>query len=226
MRNETRVSLSISFTLKLPARKLEALRVTLVILEMLRALLFGIGGGQARYEQKLDFSNPFYHSGPLYRDGGLMEIKTQSSELALKARHALEHVCSGRQLDCAPKFYSAEFVDYVNGTEFRGFAGIRASVSLYRKALSDLSFSVQEQVMERDFVVSRFLVTGSSYGRQVSFSGITISRFKGGLIVEDWSLTDTLGMLRQLGWWRAALMAIKSWKGYYGKRNEGCPLQA
>jgi hypothetical protein len=39
---------------------------------------------------------------------------------------------------------------------------------------------------------------------------ITISRFADGLIVEDWSVTDTLGMLRQLGMWRSVLVGLTS----------------
>jgi hypothetical protein len=46
----------------------------------------------------------------------------------------------------------------------------------------------------------------------VSFNGITISRFENGLIIEDWSVTDTLGMLRQLGLWRSLLLALRRWK--------------
>jgi hypothetical protein len=50
----------------------------------------------------------------------------------------------------------------------------------------------------------------TSYGRRVRFNGITISRFENGLIVEDWSVTDTLGMLRQLGLARSLLVGVKS----------------
>jgi hypothetical protein len=41
---------------------------------------------------------------------------------------------------------------------------------------------------------------------------LPISRFKDGHIVEDWSVTDTLGMLRQLGVWRSVLVAMKQWR--------------
>jgi hypothetical protein len=51
------------------------------------------------------------------------------------------------------------------------------------------------------------VVSGTFRGRQVSFDGITISRIENELIVEDWSVTDTL-VLRQLGLWRALLMWV------------------
>jgi hypothetical protein len=60
--------------------------------------------------------------------------------------------------------------------------------------------------------VSRFVVTGANRGRRVRFGGITISRFEDGLIVEDWSVTDTLGLLRQLGPWRSILVGLAQWR--------------
>jgi len=57
-------------------------------------------------------------------------------------------------------------------------------------------------------VTSRFVVTGARRGKRVRFNGITISRFENGRIVEDWSVTDTLGMLRQLGLWRSVLVGL------------------
>jgi predicted ester cyclase len=36
-------------------------------------------------------------------------------------------------------------------------------------------------------------------GKEVTVSGITISRVKNGKVVEEWSNWDTLGMLQQLG---------------------------
>ena len=75
--------------------------------------------------------------------------------------------------------------------------------------LSDLKITVEEQVTEGNRVTSRFVVTGINYGRRVRFNGITISRFENGLIVEDWSVTDTLTMLRQLGWWRSILVGFR-----------------
>ena len=59
-------------------------------------------------------------------------------------------------------------------------------------------------------MVSRFVVSGTAYGRPVRFNGITISRMEYGLVVEDWSVTDTLGMLRQLGLWRLIRVMLSS----------------
>jgi predicted ester cyclase len=132
--------------------------------------------------------------------------------LAKSAKGALERVCSGAGLDPSSRYYSPTFVDHVNELEFHGLAGTEQSVDLYKRALADLVVEVEEQVVERDRVTSRFVVTGTSYGRRVRFNGITISRFEDGLIVEDWSVTDTLGMLRQLGIWRSVWIGLRNWR--------------
>lgn len=134
--------------------------------------------------------------------------KPVSADIASRAKDALERVCSGAELDPASRYYAPAFVDHVNDLEFHGLAGTQQSIDLYKSALSDITIAVQEQTVEGDRVTSLFVVTGKSYGRTVRFNGITISRFEDGLIVEDWSVTDTLGMLRQLGLWRSLLLGV------------------
>jgi len=129
---------------------------------------------------------------------------------ALRAKVALEEVCSGARLACAPEFYSSHFVDHVNGSEHRGHEGIRRSVQAYARVLSDLRIEVKEQMVNTDRVTSRFTVRGGCYGREVSFDGITVSRFEDELIVEDWTVTDGWALLKQLGVWRSLLIALRS----------------
>ena len=139
-----------------------------------------------------------------------MTCPADSPDLATRARGALERVCSGKGLDPAARYYSPAFVDHVNDLEFRGLEGTRRSIELYTRVLSDIEIEVVEQIVEGDRVTSRFTVHGTSHGRRVHFRGITISRFEKGLIVEDWSVTDTLGMLRQLGAWRTVLAGVRT----------------
>lgn len=134
------------------------------------------------------------------------------SDIALSARGALERVCSGAGADSSSRYYSPTFVDHVNNLEFHGLAGVQRSVDLYTSVLSDIRITVEEQLVDGSRVTSRFVVAGTTYGRRVRFSGITISRFEYGLIVEDWSVTDSLGMLRQLGLWRSILVGLRQWR--------------
>lgn len=135
-----------------------------------------------------------------------------ADELARSARGALERVCSGAGLDPPSQYYSPAFRDHVNDLELQGLEGVHRSVELYRSVLSELAITVVDQMVAGDRVTSRFVVEGTHRGRHVSFNGITISRFENGLIVEDWSVTDTLGMLRQLGLWRSMSVGLAQWR--------------
>jgi predicted ester cyclase len=128
---------------------------------------------------------------------------------AATAKAALERVCSGAQLSLARECYSPDFIDHVNGRDFRGHEGIRRSVQGYAKVLSNLRIEVRDQMVDGDRVSSRFTVTGRCYGREVSFEGITISRFEGQVIAEDWSVTDVLSMLKRVGIWRCLLIVLR-----------------
>ena len=129
---------------------------------------------------------------------------------AATARRAIEQVCVGRA-DLA-QFYSETFVDHVNALEFRGHDGIRRSVALYRELFPDIAIRVDDQVTDGERVASRWTLTGTNRGRGVTLTGITISRFEDGLIVEDWGATDTVELARQLGVWRSLLLAAKHWR--------------
>lgn len=152
------------------------------------------------------------------------ERRPDRENQARSAKQALERVCSGAEPEAAAQYYSPCLIDHVNDLEFHGHEGAMQSVDVYKSSLSELSIAVEAQVIEGDFVTSRFVVTGSSYGRPVLFQGITISRFDQGMIIEDWSVTDTLGLLRQLGWWRACLLALRS--GRKLKASSKLPAQA
>jgi steroid delta-isomerase-like uncharacterized protein len=115
------------------------------------------------------------------------------------ARIALEEVCARGDLQRARELYADDFVDHVNALEFRGQEGIARSVALYRALFSDLRIDVVDQMTEGDRVTSRWILQGTHRGRTVTLPGITISRFEDGKIAEDWSVSDNLSMLRQIG---------------------------
>ena len=125
------------------------------------------------------------------------------------ARRALEEVCSGRDLGALPDVYHPDFVDHVNALEYRGHEGARRSVALYLALFPDLRFEVDAQVSEGDRVASRWTLHGTHRGRPVRLSGIVISRFEGGRIIEDHAASDNLELVRQLGLWRTILLAVK-----------------
>jgi predicted ester cyclase len=125
------------------------------------------------------------------------------------ARRALEEVCSGSDLAGIPDVYHPAFVDHVNALEYHGHEGARRSVALYLELFPDLRFEVDDQVSEGDRVASRWTLRGTHRGRRVTLRGIVISRFQDDMIVEDWAMSDTIEIARQLGTWRTILLVAK-----------------
>ena len=133
----------------------------------------------------------------------------QSERGSTHARLALEQVCSGRQLERVGDFYRQDFVDHVNDATFYGLDGARQSVELYRRAFPNLAVEVEHQVAQGDAIASRWIMRGTCRGRRVAMRGITISHLSDGKIAEDWSYSDTVGLLRQLGLLRSAMLGVR-----------------
>src|SRR5712691_11174446 len=125
-----------------------------------------------------------------------------------RAGEALERVCARGDLDAARDYYSPDFIDHVNEMEYRGQEGIRQSVGLYLLVFTDLRIRVEDQIVEGDRVVSRWIAEGTNRGKRIRLPGITISHIADGKIVEDWTSSDTLGLIRQLGLWRTLLLGV------------------
>ncbi len=126
------------------------------------------------------------------------------------ARHAIERVCSSADSAAAVGVYSCDFLDHVNARTYRGHEGIGKSLAFYQLLFADgdLQIRVVDQVGEGERVVSRWVAAGHNRGRPLRLWGITISHFADGEIVEDWSASDSLDVLHQLGLLRAMLLGL------------------
>jgi steroid delta-isomerase-like uncharacterized protein len=89
-----------------------------------------------------------------------------------------------------------------------GPQGFKDNVSMFRAAYSDARITVDDQIAEGDTVASRWTGRGThdgelmgvpASGKQVTVSGIVVSRVANGKVVEEWTNWDTLGMLQQIG---------------------------
>jgi steroid delta-isomerase-like uncharacterized protein len=92
--------------------------------------------------------------------------------------------------------------------DMRGPEGIRGFVTTYLTAFPDGKITIDDQLAEGDLVTSRWTGRGIHQGdlmgipptgKQVTVTGITISRVKDGKVVEEWTNWDTLGLLQQVG---------------------------
>ena len=133
-----------------------------------------------------------------------------SEENKEKVRRFLEEAFNEGNLNVADELFTSDYVlhDPSLPEEMRGPEGVKGYVQMYRSAFPDTNITVEDQIAEEERVVTRWTGRGTHQGElmgippsgnQIEVSGITISRFEGGKIAEDWTNYDTLGMMQQIG---------------------------
>jgi steroid delta-isomerase-like uncharacterized protein len=89
-----------------------------------------------------------------------------------------------------------------------GADAVKAFFGMFRDALAEIEVTIDQLVCDRDAVAVATTIIGTHRGalfgvpptgRRVSIAGIDIVRIADGKIVEHRGLTDTVGLLRQLG---------------------------
>ena len=133
-----------------------------------------------------------------------------TEEYKALVREVIQELFNKGNLAVADQAYAREYVghDPASPEPLRGPEGVKQDISKYRSAFPDLHFTVEDLIAEGDRVVSRFRITGTHRGelmgipptgKRAVVTGISILRFAGGKIAEEWSNWDALGLMQQLG---------------------------
>jgi len=98
--------------------------------------------------------------------------------------------------------------DYFNHSDQMDKTGFKQMVQGIHGIFSNLTFVPQDQLAQGDKVVVRWTLRGehsgvfmgiAPTGKEITIQGISIYRLAQSKIVEDWSASDMLPLLRQLG---------------------------
>ena len=85
---------------------------------------------------------------------------------------------------------------------------VRASMSMYLAGFPDLHVTVDELIAVEDKVVARLTYSGTHDGdlfgipptnKRISVGQIAIYRIEAAQVVEEWEVSDQLGLLQQIG---------------------------
>ncbi len=127
------------------------------------------------------------------------------------AKRWLEEVWNQGDLSLVDELIAANYVLHdPTRPGLRGRTGIKESIALFRTAFPDLHFTIEDQVAERERVVTRYSIEGThlgpimgivATGKHGTITGIDIYiyRIADGKIEEAWSNWDTLRLLQQMG---------------------------
>jgi steroid delta-isomerase-like uncharacterized protein len=140
-----------------------------------------------------------------------MERKATMSPEENKAlvHRFVEEVFNRKEFDVLDELLASDFVNHsappgIPPTR----AGYKQFLSMYLSAFPDLQIQIEDQIAEEDRVVIRFTAHGThkselmgipASGKEVTFSGINISRIGGGKVRERWEEVDMMGLMQQLG---------------------------
>jgi steroid delta-isomerase-like uncharacterized protein len=131
-------------------------------------------------------------------------------QMKRQARRLAEEVWTQGDLAVADELIAHHAVDpSPTPRERNGLAGLKARVSVLRRAFPDLHLIVEDQIVEADRVVTRSSARGTHTGaflglapsdRRVEFELIDVSRVgDDGRIAQHWTALDTYDLLQQLG---------------------------
>jgi steroid delta-isomerase-like uncharacterized protein len=111
------------------------------------------------------------------------------------------HILAGKSL--APEFVAHHSIGGdMNSEQWT------ASYEHVVTAFPNMTLTVINMVAEGDKVVIQYILTGThtntfldipATGKQVNVTGFSMYRIESGKIIEDWSLSDSLSMMQQLG---------------------------
>jgi steroid delta-isomerase-like uncharacterized protein len=124
-------------------------------------------------------------------------------------RRMEEELFNRRNLDAIDTFIAPEYVlrTAAEGTP-NDREAIRGSIAAYLQGFPDLRITIDQLLAVDDRVVGVFTFTGTHRGelfgmpptgRSIAVRQIAIYRIAGGQVVEEWEVSDQLGLMQQLG---------------------------
>ena len=124
-------------------------------------------------------------------------------------RRMEEELFNKRNLDAVDTFIAPGYVlrTAADGTP-NGRDAIRSSIAGYLQGFPDLRITIDQLLAVDDRVVGCFTFSGTHRGelfgmpptgRSIAVRQIAIYRIAGGRVVEEWEVSDQLGLMQQLG---------------------------
>jgi steroid delta-isomerase-like uncharacterized protein len=131
-----------------------------------------------------------------------------SNQNKATARRIFEEMETQGNLGAADEVFSSDFVGHMPMGDMHGPASMKQFITSLQTGFPDLRSTVEDQVAEGDRVMTRFRARGThqgefmgvpASGNQMDISGIIVSRFANGKIIEQWSIPDLLSLMQQIG---------------------------
>ena len=125
-------------------------------------------------------------------------------------RRVFDELWNKGNLPVADELFAQNYSHHDSSTpEFgRGPESEKKRATLYRTAFPDVRLTIEDIIAEGETVTARWSCKGThkgdlsgiaATGKQFTISGISVTRFASGKMVEAWVNWDALGLMQQLG---------------------------
>ena len=123
-------------------------------------------------------------------------------------RRFIEEGWNQRNSGVFDELLAPDYISHTPDGDFQGLEGYKQLYNAYVTAFPDCHFTVDDLVAEGDKVSMSYTFTGTHdgqlqdvapTGKRVTVSGVFVGRIVGGKAVEDRTVWDTLGLMRQIG---------------------------
>lgn len=131
------------------------------------------------------------------------------SENKSLVRKFIEEIINTGSTKNINKFIDANYKDHNDiENETTGVQGVIKHITAVRITYPDLQVSIEHQIEEADFVVSRIIMRGTHSGewlgmkpthKQISINAVNIDRIKNNKIIEHWGIANSLEALIEIG---------------------------
>jgi len=122
-------------------------------------------------------------------------------------RAVFSEIWSKGNVDLISELFSEDFVGHFPGETIRGHDGLADAVIAHRRAFPDWIEKVEDEIVDGDRVVIRFISKGTNMGEflgnpptgnTIEISEVAIFKITDGRITEQWVYPDILSLQRQL----------------------------
>ena len=119
-----------------------------------------------------------------------------------------EEVITKGNLSFIDEVCATDYVEHDDDAPSPDREGLKLHISMIRQGFPDSQVQVEEILADGDKVAARTTISGTHTGdfmglpptgKRIIMSGMDITRFSGGKMVEHWGLVDGLAMMQQLG---------------------------
>ena len=130
-----------------------------------------------------------------------------TTENAIVFRRVIEQGFNQGNVDALDDCFSRTFEEHQYGMS-ASLSGLKGAIAGLRRAVPDLTLTIEEMVSSDDKVWARMTARGTNDGSVLGFAPtrrsftitvIDVCRFDAGKIVEHWGVPDRFALLDQLG---------------------------